>query len=119
MKRSWIITTAAVCILVLTLGVVAWAGNDPPPVATTASVQMQGTERATLEVRGMACSSCAATVQAMLERTPGVARAHVTVDRAEAIVEYDPQRVTTADLVRVVDRLGYGARIKESGRREG
>jgi copper chaperone CopZ len=60
----------------------------------------------------MSCSSCAATVRGMLERTPGVARATVSLERAEAIVEFDPARVAPTDLVQVIERLGYRAQLE-------
>lgn len=59
----------------------------------------------------MACSSCAATVRAMLERTPGVDGADVSAERAEGIVQFDPARVEPAELVGVIERLGYRARL--------
>ena len=117
MKRSWIILAVA-AILVVTLGVVAGAGSNSLLVTTTPAPQTQGTERAVLTVEGMACSSCAATVRAMMERTPGVARADVSLERAEAVVEFDPERVTVTDLVGVVDRMGYRAQLRELSRRE-
>jgi copper chaperone CopZ len=46
-------------------------------------------------------------VQQTLIRTPGVLRAAVDHVKASAEVEYDPQRVTPADLAAAVRELGY------------
>lgn len=114
MKRTWTIWTGAAAV-VFAFGAVACTGSESsphPPQAQT--VHGQATARAVLEIRGMACSSCAATVRAMLVRTPGVARVDVSAERAEGIIEFDAARVKPADLLGVVERLGYQARLEES-----
>jgi copper chaperone CopZ len=114
MNIAWMIRTGAATV-VLALGAAACTGSDaapdPPPPAQ-AAVQGQGSARATFEIRGMACSSCAATVRAMLLRTPGVTRADISAERAEGVVEFDAARVAPAELIAVVERLGYRARLK-------
>ena len=57
----------------------------------------------TLKIKGMTCASCEATIQLVLEKTPGVDSAAVSYERGEAVVKYDPAKVTPEKLARSVD----------------
>ncbi len=63
-------------------------------------------ERVTLKIEGMTASGCSspASVKATMERTEGVARADVSAERGEAVVELDPARVDLAQLMVTVER---------------
>ncbi|MDP8974971.1 MAG: heavy metal translocating P-type ATPase [Actinomycetota bacterium] len=56
----------------------------------------------------MTCGSCAARVEKVLSRQPGVARAGVNFATQRAIVVTDPELVSGDDLVAKVAKLGYG-----------
>ncbi len=56
----------------------------------------------------MTCGSCAARVEKVLSRQPGVARAGVNFATQRAIVVADPELVSGDDLVAKVAKLGYG-----------
>lgn len=71
------------------------------------------TQRAVLNVKGMFCASCERTITVMLQRTPGVVGATVSVARRQAVVLYDPARTTAAKLVSVIERLGYKATLQK------
>lgn len=91
----------------------AMAGCSREGGATQARTDVAAdTGRVILDVRGMYCSSCAGTVEAMLQNTDGVVSAVVSVEDAEAVVEFDSDLVSVAQLVEVVQRLGYRAREK-------
>jgi Cu+-exporting ATPase len=68
-----------------------------------------GTARVRLTIRGMHCASCVSTIEAALERTPGVVEAAVNLPLAEAIVLYEPHVVDVAGLRRAVEASGYEA----------
>jgi mercuric ion transport protein len=57
----------------------------------------------TLKIKGMTCASCEATIQFVLERTPGVRSAAVSFDRSEAVVKYDPSKATPERLAQAVN----------------
>jgi mercuric ion transport protein len=70
--------------------------------------------KTTLEVKGMTCAGCETTVVHALERTSGVTSASVSFERGEAVVDYDPARVTPAEVSRELTRqTGYEAAPKE------
>jgi copper-transporting P-type ATPase V len=60
-----------------------------------------------LEVEGMTCGSCAARVQKILSRQPGVAVADVNYATGRARVEVDPELVSLPQLQAAVDKIGY------------
>lgn len=57
----------------------------------------------TLKIKGMTCASCEATIQLVLEKTPGVNSAAVSYQRGEAVIKYDSARVTPEQLAKSVD----------------
>ena len=107
MKRD-ILNVAALVAVVL---VVAVAGpvlvqqvRSLPP----RSLAARGQERAvTLEVGGMTCSGCAASVQASLAQVPGVSTASVRFPQRRAYVLCD-RSVADTTLVAAVHRAGPG-----------
>jgi Cu+-exporting ATPase len=63
--------------------------------------------RIRIDVRGMTCANCAATVTDALEALDGVADATVNVATDEAVVAYDPERTSLAALYDAVEDAGY------------
>jgi copper-transporting P-type ATPase V len=61
------------------------------------------------DVSGMTCGSCAARVQRILSRQPGVSEALVNYATGRATVELDPGAVDAEQLSAVVQSIGYGA----------
>ena len=57
----------------------------------------------------MTCASCARRVERALSRAPGVSEANVNLATEHAQVMYDPASASLADLIRSVERAGYGA----------
>jgi len=72
-----------------------------------------------LDVTGMSCAACAASIEKGLRRLPGVAVANVNFAASKAYVEFDPARVTQPDLVGAVRKAGYDVREEGAGRTVG
>ncbi len=66
-----------------------------------------------LAVKGMTCSGCAKSVQAALEKVPGVTKAEVLLDKNEADVTYEKGKTTPEDLVKAVEKAGYKCSLKK------
>ncbi len=60
-----------------------------------------------LTVQGMTCGNCARSVEKKLAGTPGVTKATVDLQGAQAAVEYDSDLVKPEVLVNAVRELGY------------
>lgn len=96
MKTNFITAFAA---LILATGLSA---AEPPAATTTNS----------FTVTGMHCDSCAKGITSELKRTAGVASATVTFSNQLAVVAYDTNRVTSAQLITVIREAGFQAQPK-------
>ncbi len=67
-------------------------------------------EKFQVKVGGMACSFCTETIKKGLGRMEGVADVHVSLAHEEALVVYDPERVSTGILTDTLRSLGYTVR---------
>jgi Cu+-exporting ATPase len=92
------------------------------PEAILAQVKKSGftvpTQSLDLQITGMTCAACATRVETALNKLEGVeARLNLASERAR--VRYTPGLVSPDDLIRAVEKAGYGAiPITEASRRE-
>jgi Cu+-exporting ATPase len=61
-----------------------------------------------LPVTGMTCASCVARVERAIGKSQGVDKANVNLATEKATVTFDPDEVTTGDLVSAIEGAGYG-----------
>ena len=61
-----------------------------------------------LNVKGMSCQGCVASVTRVLKAVPGVSDVTVTLQPPRARVAYDGTRTTAAALKAAVEDAGYG-----------
>ncbi len=66
----------------------------------------------TLQVKigGMSCSFCTETIRKAFSRMEGVHEVHVSLSHEEALIRYDPQKVTPTELWDTLRSLGYTVR---------
>ncbi|MDR2208116.1 MAG: heavy-metal-associated domain-containing protein [Azoarcus sp.] len=64
---------------------------------------------AIIQIEGMSCGGCVRNVTRTLEALPGVAGAEVSLERACAVVQYDPAVIDTAAMRRAVEEAGFDA----------
>jgi len=60
-----------------------------------------------VNVIGMHCNSCAMAVKLSMEDLDGVKEASADFETGKVQVEYDPEKVTDADLAAAVDDAGF------------
>jgi len=77
--------------------------RSTPAVASTTLAA----DEVILDVDGMTCASCAATVRTALMRLDGVLDAEVTYTPARATVRYEPGRVSIEALKKATRNAGY------------
>ncbi len=65
------------------------------------------TKQITLPIVGMTCASCVAHVEGALNNLSGVEKAVVNLGAAKANVEYNPERVSPAQMLAAVADVGY------------
>ena len=64
-------------------------------------------ENVTLNVQGMTCGGCVASVTRVLKAVPGVTEAAVTLQPGVATVTYDPARTQPAALRAAIEDAGF------------
>jgi len=67
-----------------------------------------------LDIGGMSCASCAATIERSLRKTAGVTKANVNFAAQRAFVSFDPEVSNPAALKEAVKKSGYEVREKKS-----
>lgn len=77
----------------------------------------KGTEKAIINVTGMTCASCVATVEGALKKTAGVSSANVNFASEKAHITYDSKKVSRNDLEKAIEATGYGVLKEEKGKK--
>lgn len=62
----------------------------------------------TLKVEDMSCGGCVRNVTSVLKALDGVEDAAVSLEAAQAVVRYDPERVSVAAMRTAVEDAGFG-----------
>jgi Cu+-exporting ATPase len=74
----------------------------------------QKSDKASIHITGMTCTTCAATIKKGLSETSGVEQADVNFASEKASIKYDPTKVDLAKIKDTVSQLGYGVATKKS-----
>ncbi len=65
------------------------------------------TEKITLKLSGMHCSSCAMNIDGALEDADGVKSACTSYARQQVEVEFDPAKITSDKITDIIRQTGY------------
>lgn len=68
-------------------------------------------EKTTLNIAGMRCGTCSIGIELALAKKNGIKSAKISYNEKIAKVEYDPAIVTTSDIIKIVNDLGYIATL--------
>jgi Cu2+-exporting ATPase/Cu+-exporting ATPase len=63
--------------------------------------------KVSVAVVGMHCASCASNIQGILSEVKGVYSCEVNIGNDKAVIEYDPEILSIADLSKKIEPLGY------------
>lgn len=66
-------------------------------------------ETTTLKVGGMSCGGCVKSITGVLTALPGVSKAEVSLEQAQAVVEFDAAQVSRAQLAAAIEDAGFDA----------
>ncbi|MFA5829750.1 MAG: heavy metal translocating P-type ATPase [Candidatus Gracilibacteria bacterium] len=75
------------------------------------STKKENNKRVHLGLSGMNCSSCAAIIERVLKKLPGVKEAHVNFGSEKAMVNFDENVNSLDDLFNAVKKAGYSANL--------
>ena len=90
-----------------------WSGL----ILSLSSPLLGAEKKATVKVYGMSCQMCANGVAASLKNLKGVKTADVSVKDAQAIVTYDDQQVSVAEIKRQIEKSGFSTQPKSNKER--
>ena len=82
----------------------------PQTIAPGEFAVADGTAKLQLKIGGMACSFCVASITKALGRMDGVCDVNVNLAHEETLIEYEPAKVTAAQLKETLNDLGYTVR---------
>ncbi len=71
-------------------------------------------KKITLQIAGMTCASCVATIEKGLSKVPGVSQVNVNLASEKASIEYDPSKVDTKALMDTISDVGYGVAVEKT-----
>ncbi|NMF88953.1 heavy-metal-associated domain-containing protein [Aromatoleum petrolei] len=63
----------------------------------------------TIKVEDMSCGGCVRNVTAVLKALPGVSDVQVSLEAAQAVVRYDPEKVSVEAMRAAVEDAGFGS----------
>ncbi len=66
-------------------------------------------EKQEFDITGMTCAACSARIEKVLNKMDGISVANVNLALERATVEFNPSKVSTADIIARVEKIGYGA----------
>lgn len=67
------------------------------------------------DISGMTCASCQANVQKAVQKL-GVNDVNVNLISESMIVDYDSDKINNDDIIKAVEKIGYGASLKDKDR---
>jgi len=70
----------------------------------------ESVEKLQVKIGGMQCSFCVESIRKAYSRMDGVREAAVSLSHEEALIQYDPEKVTPTELRDTLRSLGYTAR---------
>jgi heavy metal translocating P-type ATPase len=81
------------------------AGSERHP--SDGTVRGNGTAKLQMKVGGMHCSLCTESIRKAVGRLDGVQSVQVSIAHEEALVQYDPARVSAVEIEGALEDLGY------------
>ncbi|HSH38174.1 MAG TPA: heavy-metal-associated domain-containing protein [Chthoniobacterales bacterium] len=82
---------------------------DKKIAQTTSTAAQAATKTVGLDIEGMTCGSCAASVKTALEKLDGVRNVQISSEQKGGTVEFDAAKVSEAKIVEAVNNAGFKA----------
>jgi len=64
-----------------------------------------------IEIKGMTCDGCKNSVERVLNRQEAVKKAIVNLEQGNAMVAFDEKMLSTDDMIQMINRLGFEAKL--------
>lgn len=63
------------------------------------------------KIIGMDCAACSISIDGDLEDHEGIASAATSYAKAQTEVEFDPEKVTESEILKIIKKAGYTAKV--------
>lgn len=70
-------------------------------------------ETTKFDITGMSCAACSAHIEKAVGKMPGMEKAQVNLLANSMVASYDPAQTSPEEIVRTVEKSGYGAFIQQ------
>jgi copper chaperone len=64
-------------------------------------------QTATIKIKGMTCMGCVNSIKTVLKNLPGIVQLEVTLDPAQAVVQFDPASTNPDQLKAAIIDAGF------------
>ncbi|XP_070572985.1 copper-transporting ATPase 2-like isoform X2 [Ptychodera flava] len=82
-----------------------------------AHINQVPTETVNIDIEGMTCKSCTSAVHGQLVKRVGIKTVSVSLEKKRAKVHYFPEKITPAEMVDIIEDMGYEAKINDFSER--
>lgn len=93
---------------------IAWTLIASLILAVNFAAASDGDQTATFDVEKMTCATCPIAVRKAMQRVNGVKEVNVDLDSKTAIVTYDDNVTTTAEIGNASTEVGFPASVRDS-----
>ncbi len=76
-------------------------------------------DKACYDVQGMTCATCGITVKSAVKKSKGVQEVKASVEKKNAVVQYDGTLTSPQAIKKAIDDVGYKATTQECKNIEG
>jgi len=64
-------------------------------------------ETTVIKVHGMSCGGCVKNVTGVLSKLPGVGKVEVSLEKEQAVIQFDPGQSTAAQFCQAIEDAGF------------
>lgn len=107
-------TVTAFVLVLFAVPYIAGYSASTPDESGASAFEIGDVQKAMLDVPGMTCASCPATVKAALTKVPGVLKAEVSFEKKKAVVLFDASKASPQDLVEATTNAGYPSTVSKN-----
>lgn len=79
----------------------------PKDQKATLNVEKSKIQTVELNIKGMTCEACEAHVNHEVNKLPGVVRSMVSYEKKNAIIQFDPSKISIIQIIDAVHKTGY------------
>ena len=101
--------TRQLAVLLLLLFSAFWLAGCSEQGKEQQALAAGNSKEMTVPVEGMSCNSCVANVKSNLKPMEGIQQVSVSLEKRNATITYDPDKISPEQVQKAINELGYKA----------